>query len=481
MADRGAWQDWRAWGAVAVAGAAVTAITVPFQLPYLELRAMGFGLRPMGEVIEYSADVYSYLVASEVQRAWGWLMRAYPKPEGELFPSVMPVVLALVGVLAQARKTWPAAPREDSSTCDSRKVGEAAMTGWSTWGSRFRRVAALVASLVLAWLVCSVVLILLDQTVDLSIGPLSVRARTLTRALQNLVVGTLAVAVLSSRARSWMRGERGSLVAFCAGAAIVAGWLSLGPVISARGHVVATDGLYGWFYAHVPGFDGLRVPARMAMLVALFLSVLGGYGVAAIERWWLARHAACAAPGARVGAAASPRALSAAVAAICLIVLIESTSAPIAINGIWETAGLAPPPVPLVADSGPPPIYGSVAALPRSAVVAEFPFGDVQFDLRYMVWSAAHRRPLLNGYSGGFPASAVANRDALGRVLEDPVRAWVALSRSGATHAVVHERFFLENRGARVSAWLTLRGASLVAEAGADKVFKLPAHVKGGA
>ena len=63
----------------------------------------------------------------------------------------------------------------------------------------------------------------------------------------------------------------------------------------------------------------------------------------------------------------------------------------------------SPPPVPLIAESGPPSIYRAVRQLPASAVLAEFPFGEEQFDLRYMVWSAAHWRPLLNGYSGGFP------------------------------------------------------------------------------
>ena len=64
----------------------------------------------------------------------------------------------------------------------------------------------------------------------------------------------------------------------------VAFWLSLGPIITSKGVRVAGDGLYWWFYQHVPGFDGLRVPARMGMLVVLFLAVLGGYGARAIER-----------------------------------------------------------------------------------------------------------------------------------------------------------------------------------------------------
>jgi hypothetical protein len=40
---------------------------------------------------------------------------------------------------------------------------------------------------------------------------------------------------------------------------------------------------YGWLYDHVPGFMGLRVPARSAVLVALGLAGLAGYGLAALQ------------------------------------------------------------------------------------------------------------------------------------------------------------------------------------------------------
>ena len=43
-------------------------------------------------------------------------------------------------------------------------------------------------------------------------------------------------------------------------------------------------GPYTWLLEFVPGFDGLRVPARFLMLVALFLSVLAGLGAAALLR-----------------------------------------------------------------------------------------------------------------------------------------------------------------------------------------------------
>ena len=37
-------------------------------------------------------------------------------------------------------------------------------------------------------------------------------------------------------------------------------------------------GPYYWLWQYVPGFDGVRAPARFLMIVALFLAVLAGLG-----------------------------------------------------------------------------------------------------------------------------------------------------------------------------------------------------------
>jgi len=91
-----------------------------------------------------------------------------------------------------------------------------------------------------------------------------------------------------------------------------------------------------------------------------------------------------------------------------------------------------------------------------------------------MVYSATHWRPLLNGYSGGFPRSYAVNRAGLGRVLDDPDTAWRVLASSGATHVIVHEGIYQEGRGARVSAWLVAHGAREIAAFGEDRLFELP-------
>src|SRR6185503_11114914 len=53
------------------------------------------------------------------------------------------------------------------------------------------------------------------------------------------------------------------------------------------------------------------------------------------------------------------------------------------------------------------PIYDVVRNLPAGAVIAEFPFGDVPDEIQYTFFAGFHRKPILNGYSGFFPASYV--------------------------------------------------------------------------
>ena len=448
MADRGLLRDVRVWASLGAAAACVVGATVPLLLPYLELRAHGFEARPLGEVAHYSADVYSYLTAHEGQSFWGSVARAFVKPEGELFPSVMPVLLAVIGLAAHARVTW---------AVTRTRGADPEMPAW-------RRAAVGVVAMVLAWALVSLLVILARTGFDWQLGPLSIRVHSAARAMRALVFAAAALLVFSRRARAFVRGVPGSALAFYAGALVLAFWLSLGPIVTSRGLRVAGDGLYWWFYQYVPGFDGLRVPARMGMLVVLFLAVLGGYGARAIERAF--RNSRRFPP--RVDRA------TAVLGAASVLFLIEVSPAPIAMNGTWSVGDLKPPPVPLMAANGPPAIYRAVRALPAGSVIAEFPFGDEQYDLRYMLYSAAHWRPLLNGYSGGFPQSYAVNRAGLGRVLDDPAAAWRVLAGSGATHAIVHEDVYPAGGGARVSAWLASHGAREVAAFGADRLFELP-------
>jgi hypothetical protein len=73
---------------VALAFVAVGIATAPFLVPYWQLRHLGFSPRSLAETTRYSADVLGYGTADLGMWLWGNIIRAWPKPEGSLFPDV---------------------------------------------------------------------------------------------------------------------------------------------------------------------------------------------------------------------------------------------------------------------------------------------------------------------------------------------------------------------------------------------------------
>jgi hypothetical protein len=278
--------------------------------------------------------------------------------------------------------------------------------------------------------------------------------RRLGRPLLVLSCSLLGVAALSPRARALARGLGHSNFSFYAAGLLLAFWLSLGPTVASLGQPLPGASLYLWLYEHVPGYGSLRVPARFAMLVALFLSVLGGLGALEIVR-------RCRRAGLLLSA-------------VGLVFLLESTAAPIVLNDVWREFNLKKPPGRVLVGSEAPAIYRAVQTLPVEAVLVEFPFGSSPYELRYMFYSTQHGRRLSNGYSGALPASYLERRTALGAVLSEPDRAWSALASSGASHVIVHERAWRRGKGKKVTAWLERHGARRLAAADDDILFALP-------
>ncbi|HUE86067.1 MAG TPA: hypothetical protein VMO26_08315 [Vicinamibacterales bacterium] len=231
-------------------------------------------------------------------------------------------------------------------------------------------------------------------------------------------------------------------------------WLSLGVEVRRGGVVLDWPGLYTVLYRYVPGFTALGVPHRYASMVFLFSGVATAIGLAAIE--WRSRRAAQV------------------VAVLALLVFLKhSVPSPIMLNFAWPSPDLVnPAPAYLTPHNALPTIYQAVDSLRPTAVLAELPFGDHWYDLRYMYFSAMHRRQLLNGYSGIFPPSYLARQRVLARPLLDPGASAQALA--GATHVVVHRAAWTDDTGARVSAWLEQFGATLIAEADEAALYELP-------
>jgi hypothetical protein len=231
-------------------------------------------------------------------------------------------------------------------------------------------------------------------------------------------------------------------------------WLSLGPEVRSGGVVLDWPGLYRVFYDYVPGFSALRVPHRFASMVFLFSGVAAAIGLAAIE--WRSRR------------------LAQVVAVMAVLVFLHySVPSPIMLNVALPSPDLVnPAPAYLTPRHVLPAIYRAVDSLRPTAVLAELPFGDHWYDLRYMYFAAIHRRQLLNGYSGIFPPSYLARQRVLARPLLDPDASAQAIG--GATHVVVHRGAWTDDTGDRVTVWLEQFGATLIAEGDGAALFELP-------
>src|SRR5581483_10650254 len=247
---------------------------------------------------------------------------------------------------------------------------------------------------------------------------------------------------------AWLRRESAWLLLV----AVFAIAMSFGPDIRAMGREVAASNLYALFYRFVPGFDGLRVPARFAMIGALALAGLSALGVESLVRRF--------GPGAALAAGA--------------LIAVEAWAVPIPINQSstdYADKSLAPLAASIGVDGSLPAIYSRVRELPQSAVLLELPLGEPAFDVRYMFYSTTHWRRLVNGYSGGAPADYQVLVEALKDAKTRPARAWQEVMRSAATHVIVHQSLYRDDGGPRVSSWLRASGAHEVAAAGSDRIF----------
>jgi hypothetical protein len=198
--------------------------------------------------------------------------------------------------------------------------------------------------------------------------------------------------------------------------------------------------------------------ARFATLFFFFLALLAGIGVALVE----SRSRGAARAMVLVG---------------CGVFLWQSRPGPFPVDRAWPfvSPGLEPTPAYLHPAPRMPAVYRWILPLDPGAVLVEFPFGDSAYELRYMFFSSAHRRRMLGGYSGVFPASYTTRRTWLEHPLMKPAEAWMALA--GATHAIVHTAAWPDDTGDRIARWLQQEGARELGASDGARVFALPSRV----
>jgi hypothetical protein len=217
--------------------------------------------------------------------------------------------------------------------------------------------------------------------------------------------------------------------------------LSPGTIAYTVGLAVAADAsrgvngsTYPALYRWAIPFRGLRAANRFAVLVALSLAVLAGYGVARMLR--------------AVQSVAIRRSVAAGLVAL---VALESSPA-LELTPAWRHA---------------PPVYASLPA-DQDSVLVDLPFpqrdGPFTVEYSYLYFATVHHRRLVNGGSGYYPpwynALAVLMRDF-------PSDASIeALRRHGADYVVVHGAFYEPDAYARVVSAIEARPELTLATTG---------------
>jgi hypothetical protein len=438
MAARGRLADWREWRRWVVTGALVLLATAPFLEPYLDVRRSGdVGVRHPGEIALFSADTHALGTAAPHLPLWGERVAAFPRAEGEGFPGFTILALALVGITAGALQ----ALRGSRATGDARPAWwRDALTGAIvTWW-----IAGVLASL--SYLITGGLPLPYDGTWAIH--------RQADATLAVTLGLTVALVLVSATVRRLLWGAPHAPAGFLFIAALTATVLAFGPLIHVEGRPIAA-GPYGWLVEWLPGFDGVRVPARFFMVMALFLAALVGVGVHAVSagrrKAWAFALAGLISTG----------------------VLVESWPGRFQTNVRLAADGLLPTPRTLASGRHLPPVYQSITNDTAPVIVVEFPFGSIPWDLFSMYYAGYHKRPLVNGYSGFFPESQRTLVTAFRLVDRDPDAAWRALVGTRATHAVVHEDAFPNSQRGLYADWLRAHGATEILTDGSQRLFRI--------
>ncbi|MGB8953146.1 MAG: discoidin domain-containing protein [Candidatus Aminicenantales bacterium] len=240
-----------------------------------------------------------------------------------------------------------------------------------------------------------------------------------------LVPVLLAVGLFFRRRRHPAGGpeekRRNSAPIFYLETVLLAWLLSLGPVIRCSDRELF-PGPYRILYNWVPGFRGLRVPSRFAVIMMLGLAVLSGLALAR----WLGRQR-------RTGWR------------ICVPILLAGMA-------LAEYASFPIPLARVNVGSQIPPIYSLVKEIPQESPLIEFPIPPRGLgksrEALYIYYSTYHWRRLVNGYSGYIPPAYVAIGEAMEGFPSEPT--FRLLRNLGVEYVLVHTGWFLSEEGKRI-------------------------------
>jgi hypothetical protein len=258
------------------------------------------------------------------------------------------------------------------------------------------------------------------------------------------VAPALAVFGLAARRRrapgAQPEVEDGPLLALLA----VAVLLSLGPWLSLPADAGRLPMPYILLHHSIPGFQGLRVPARFVVLVTLALGVLAGRGAAQLAGWATRRRG-------RVAGALL-------VAAVVTVLALECAIFPVKGEAVEVRDGV-------------PRVYRWLAEQPAGTPVVDLPFeGSRTWEVMY--FSTYHWQPIVNGSSGFQPPGS----RWLGRACRKLPSDWAVerLLDTGVQLVVLRLAAYPPDRRADVvRSFDSSRRVRLVASFDTDRVYRL--------
>lgn len=193
----------------------------------------------------------------------------------------------------------------------------------------------------------------------------------------------------------------------------------------------------------LPGLDHMRVPSRFYTFVSLGLVWL------AVRGW--DRLAARLATRGRAGQAAA--------VLLALLATLEIFPA----HPAWN-------PLPTAAEA--PPVYAWLREQPEVRALVEVPFAEPFRELAAMYAQRFHGKPLVNGYSGYFPAGYQTLQDHFHPIPD--AEALAQLRRDGVSHLLLHRTYhWRPPQRERIAAFVAQPGIVLAYDDGRDQVFVL--------
>ena len=390
----------RTAASIALAGVVAGAFALPLLLRYQCVHhRFGFE-RSLLELTTYSGDLTAILSAPRSLALWGWMDR-FQGPEAQLFPGLTVVCLIAVAVVRCLRPRAETPPR------------------WITW---LRRLLVTVALFFLFVVLSRLVLgpweldaFGLHVSVNQVDKPFSFAALFLT------ALAVVSPVVLAARSRR-------SFLGFYLIAAVAMWILTWGPFPTIAQQPLIEHAPYSWLRV-IPGFEGLRVPARFWILATVCLSATGGLVLARIvpagSRY---RHA-----------------------------IVGLVACGLIADG-WVTE------MPLTAA----PRFSASVEAGRDGAILELPAGQMYDDLEAMYRAMFHGRPVVNGFSGFTPSHYLALTRGLTRGEDDVLDLMVQL---GVRDVVINRPRDMDGRAARFLSGY--KSAQLVSETPTEMLFRL--------